>query len=186
MAFHSPSNCERNRKLVFEMVEAGESLTRIAAVVHTNRRHVKTFLKKNGRMRVFPYGRKAEKCVQWRGGRNVDQDGYVLVYRPGHPMARKPLNIYVLEHRLIMSEHLGRMLEKDEVVHHKNGNNQDNRLENLELFANNGKHLQKTIAGQVPNWTPDGIQRMKEGIARSAKMRRPHTRVLSARDVRPW
>lgn len=57
--------------------------------------------------------------------------GYAVIWNPKHPMARK--NGYVAEHRLIMSEHLGRILEEFEHVHHKNGNRLDNRIENLEL-----------------------------------------------------
>ena len=47
---------------------------------------------------------------------------------------------YIMEHRLLMASHLGRMLTRTEVVHHKNHDPQDNTIENLELFANNSEH----------------------------------------------
>lgn len=65
--------------------------------------------------------------------RSLDRDGYVRIWHPSHPMSRS--DGYVLEHRLVMSQKLGRRLSQRETVHHKNGVKSDNRPENLELWA---------------------------------------------------
>lgn len=70
---------------------------------------------------------------KWRGGRVIDKDGYVLVYCPSHPHPR--IKCYVLEHRLKIEKRIGRYLRKNEVIHHKNNNKQDNRLSNLVLMT---------------------------------------------------
>lgn len=76
-------------------------------------------------------------------GYKIRSDGYVQVSRPDHQNATK--DGYILEHRLVMSEHLGRALRDDEDVHHKNGDRADNRLENLEIKTHSD-HLREHYA----------------------------------------
>jgi len=78
-----------------------------------------------------------EDACNWRGGRIFTSNGYVFVYSPNHP--NKTADGYVLEHRLVMEDKIGRFLEKDEVVHHINHNVSDNRILNL-MLINKAKH----------------------------------------------
>ncbi len=64
----------------------------------------------------------------------IDRNGYRRVYAPDHCTAISGSGV-ALEHRLVMSNHLGRPLLKHENVHHINGDRLDNRLENLELWS---------------------------------------------------
>lgn len=78
---------------------------------------------------------KGENGGRWNGGRRVGRGGYIHVWMPEHPSLAGTTRKYVLEHRLVMERHLGRQLTRDEYVHHKNGARDDNRIENLELWA---------------------------------------------------
>ena len=90
-------------------------------------------------------------AAKWTGrakrgpGIRKDARGYILLYRPEHPMA--PKSGYLQQHRLVMADHLGRMLEPGEVVHHKNEVKDDNRLENLELLT---KHAHDRLPKPKP------------------------------------
>lgn len=83
-----------------------------------------------------PYLR-GEKNYNWKGGK-ICRRGYILILNREHPFATSQK--YVLEHRLVMEKKIGRYLHPWEVVHHRNGDKKDNRIENLELLAGNHKH----------------------------------------------
>jgi len=73
------------------------------------------------------------KNGNWKGGRRIDKDGYIVVHVPNHPFC--DVHGYIREHRLKMEQKIGRYLLKTEVVHHLNGNKGDNRISNLELLT---------------------------------------------------
>lgn len=109
-------------------------------------------------------GSPLQKNYFWKSGRTIDKHGYVLVRAPGHPNATR--NGYIREHRLVMSQVLGRPLSPSEVVHHKDGDKANNAPENLEIFDKNSLHLQHELKGRVPQWTESGLQRIKAGIVK--------------------
>jgi hypothetical protein len=63
--------------------------------------------------------------------RYIKRDGYVGVSDPH----KRTKGGHVLEHRLVMEQHLGRFLLPHENVHHVNGVRSDNRINNLELWS---------------------------------------------------
>lgn len=84
---------------------------------------------------------RGERNPHWNGGRRNNRgDGYIQVYCPEHPAAHQGA---VYEHRLVMEKHLGRYLKKGEIVHHKNHDTSDNRLENLELLNSQSEHAKE-------------------------------------------
>lgn len=65
-------------------------------------------------------------------------DGYIKLRVPQGTPGSFQGGYWMLEHRYVMQEHLGRPLEQDETVHHINGDPADNRIENLQL--RHGRH----------------------------------------------
>ncbi len=96
---------------------------------------------------VLGFEERGANHPRWKGGRIKTGDGYLARYvdrnNPFFPMAAKieRWGGYVLEHRLVMAQSLGRCLTKKEIVHHKNGNKQDNRIENLQLTIRSNHSL---------------------------------------------
>lgn len=90
---------------------------------------------------------RGEKNPNWKKGWFLDYRGYLILrLQPDHPYFKMTDGRgYVREHRLVMAQNVGRPLDRWEVVHHRNGLKDDNRIENLELLPNATSHVVETI-----------------------------------------
>lgn len=83
-------------------------------------------------------GKPGVKNSNWKGGRTVASNGYVLIKAPDHHRADS--RGYVYEHMLVAEQAIGRPLRPGEQVHHRNHIKTDNRPENLEVKASHAHH----------------------------------------------
>lgn len=103
-----------------------------------------------------------------RGAGHVDGHGYK---RHHYRDADGRLHA-MLEHRWVMSEILGRPLEKYERVHHKNGNRADNRPQNLELWIighPSGQRVEDQVA-----WAAEILSRYSRVVRRLRRIEEGH------------
>ena len=76
--------------------------------------------------------RSGEKAPNWHGGKKVSAKGYVLRLCKGHPRANP--NGYVLEHILVWEAETKMAVPDGFVVHHLDGDKQNNVISNLCLM----------------------------------------------------
>jgi hypothetical protein len=98
-----------------------------------------------GKTRMFVHGhnRKGmlpEENSQWKGGRIINDHGYIEIRCIGHRRAHKP-GYYVGEHVLVMERHLNACLCDWIIVHHINEIKTDNRIENLMMLTSSQHHI---------------------------------------------
>lgn len=91
----------------------------------------------------------------WKGGSShKNKAGYVLKrLAPNDPfygMVFEERHPYVMEHRYVMAQQLGRCLMQDEKVHHINGIKDDNRPGNLELISQSSHSIRTMLCSKCP------------------------------------
>lgn len=148
----------------------GLTMSEIAKKVGGKSTTVGKYLRQAGiSLRDKSYYATGKRNHSWKGGRHRVK-GYIYVYAPDHPYRTKSNR--VSEHRLVMEQKLGRYLLPTEVVDHINGITDNNRPENLRVFASNGEHLRATLKGRCPKWSEDGKRRISESTRRMNLTRR--------------
>lgn len=128
---------EQDIEEILYLRNEGMSYTNIAKQVGRSHAMVKNLCEENGLEHIdFRIG---SNNVNWIGGaRIIDKNGYINTYfSKDHPFYKsmKTKRHLIMEHRLVMAEHLNRPLQSHENVHHINGDRSDNRIENLELWS---------------------------------------------------
>lgn len=92
--------------------------------------------------------------------------GIVKRYHIGGKMGYKKIRIgdrLIDEHRLIMERHLGRELEVNEIVHHKDGDKSNNDLENLEVMSRSEHSRSHKLGNSMPIEVREKISATKTG-----------------------
>ncbi len=151
-----------NTQRIVALSDGTRSSVEIAKLVGLSPRYVRKVMLRLDLPRWGEGAQPGKENHQYKTGRRIDLDGYVLVTAPkDHPYARQRTNRsgkLIYEHRLVLEQHLGRYLLPEEVVDHIDGLTLHNAPENLRLFASNGEHLATTTTGRTKLWSAQGRQ----------------------------
>jgi hypothetical protein len=179
-----------NTQKIIALADGKRSSVQIAELVGLTPRYVRKVLLRLDLPRLHEGAQPGKANHQYKTGRRIDLDGYVLVTAPkDHPYARPRPNRktkLMYEHRLVLEHTLGRYLLPEEVVDHVDGLTLHNSPENLRLFPSNAAHLSATKAGSAPNLSAAGSQNTGKRTDRGTVIERVDMHAIRRRrgDVR--
>lgn len=84
---------------------------------------------------------RGERSNRWLGGKKRINPKYIKLSSDHKYSCMAQSGGYVLEHRIVMAEYMGRPLGTQEVVHHRNRDTRDNQIENLALLESQSEHV---------------------------------------------
>ena len=84
----------------------------------------------------------------WIIRKTIKKGDYIYALVPEHPKAT--YNGYVLEHRIVVENSIGRLLTNNENVHHIDGNRYNNSIENLKVMTRS-EHTRLHNRDRFPN-----------------------------------
>jgi len=162
---------------ILDLAREGKTSAEIAQVTGKTPKAIQKFFRRYGFPNLHNIEvRRMQEQPMWKGGEKL-MKGYTYRRVPDHPNGTKHGN-YVAVHCLVMEQKLGRYLLPTEVVDHIDGDIQNNHPDNLRVFANNAKHLRKTLKGRCPKWSDDGKRRISD--AQKAHWRRYRAKKAAA------
>jgi hypothetical protein len=88
----------------------------------------------------LPDNKKGKYHSSWRGGKYIDAHGYVMVHCPSGKNRKSKWADYKKEHVLVIEKSIDRKLEDKELIHHIDGDKQNNFLHNLALLSCHKEH----------------------------------------------
>lgn len=148
--------------------------TEVAKEMGVSQKIIFKFMQRNNleaRVAAKRYQR-GEANSSWKGGRRINEQGYVEIYMPEYHHSRQ--NGYVKEHIYVAEQTLGRELKfykvgdpNNEVVHHINGIKTDNSPGNL-LVLSAIDHIRMhnaTTKEQIDEILLNRIRQLEEEIA---------------------
>lgn len=121
------------------------------------------FIRPHGKQQVYC----SRRCSMLsRGGSKANgayrhPEGHELRHSSGY-IQQKVNGKWVMQHRLVMEQVIGRQLKATERVHHKNGKRDDNRPENLELWTGVGQSKKDPYGVRLVDKVMDMIESLNE------------------------